>query len=178
MFLQVCPSFAFLILDIRQLDKYLNICNIFTQWQFIQQEANIDKTYVPGKIRNTWNGQKTEANPQKSSGNHSTEMQYVVLTLFYWYSFSITSYKHHLCMLRASNPIVNDSFKSEKETYCQLLSQKIETECTQKISKLKLVPNMTQKTFHCWILPYVEYHHSYDCISSMVVNLFISEECL
>ena len=97
---------------------------------------------------------------------------------FYWYSFSITCHKHQLCMLRASNPIVNDSFKSEKETYCQLLSQKIETGCTQKISKLKLVPNMTQKTIHCWILPYVEYHHIYDCISSMVVNLFISEECL
>ena len=96
---------------------------------------------------------------------------------FYWYSFSITCHKHHFCMLRASNPIVNDSLKSEKETNCKLLSQKIETGCTQKISKLKFVPNMTQKTIH-WILPYVEYHHSYDCISSMVVNLFISEECL
>ena len=28
------------------------------------------------------NRQKAETNPQKSSGNHSTEMQYVVLTLF------------------------------------------------------------------------------------------------
>ena len=73
---------AFLILDIRQLAKKFIIHYIFTQWQFIQQEANIDKTYVPGKIRNTWNGQEAETNPQKSSGNHSTEMQYVVLTLF------------------------------------------------------------------------------------------------
>ena len=96
---------------------------------------------------------------------------------FYWYSFSITCHKHHLCMLGASNPIVNDSLKSEKETSCKLLSQKIETGCTQKITKLEFVPNMTQKTIH-WILPYVEYHHSSDCISSMVVNLFISEECL
>ena len=83
---------------------------------------------------------------------------------FYWYSFSITCHKHHLCMLRASNPIVNDSLKSEKETNCKLLSQKIETGCTQKISKLKYVPNMTH------IRQFTEYCHTLNII--IVITAF------
>ena len=148
MFLQVCSSFAFS--NSLLYSTYCRNDSLFMMMTVV----SVDTVYSTGsKYRQdvcAWQNQKHLK--WAKSWNKSPKKVLVIIPQkcnmlcwhsFYWYSFSITCHKHHLCMLRASNPIVNDSLKSEKETNCQLLSQKIKTGCTQKISTLKFVPNMT-----------------------------------